>query len=297
MAACNRYGPGRPARSARSTRASIRRSSRDPTAAPPGPRDRGPDGSTRKISPSSFVTDLGPLARFLPGAEVTHGLGLLRRPPGLAPQPAKRLVPGHADTPRTRSCRYPVGGPLDKRRGACLLHRVLDHLQVTHEADDRRHRRPPVEAEHIAVLAAQLGASTGTTGRTSTDPSAAAGMVAAHVSGSSRSAHSTSVQPPNCSLISAAGPHLRARICGLTRRPRGWRPTGGFERANIREWTGRQHRNLYSRCGKKPRQRIAAVPRAERTRRAWHHGHQLDQGGPNGLRHPGDPSSRTPRGG
>jgi hypothetical protein len=46
------------------------------------------------------------------------------------------------------------------------------------------------------------------TGRTSTEPSDAVGMVAAHFRASSRSVHSMRVQPPNCSLISAAGPSV-----------------------------------------------------------------------------------------
>jgi hypothetical protein len=76
---------------------------------------------------------------------------------------------------------------------ACVLDGVLGHLQVTHQAGDGGDRRPPVGAEQIVVRAAQEGALTCTTGRTSMDPSNAVGRVAAHFSASSRSAHSMRV--------------------------------------------------------------------------------------------------------
>ena len=54
------------------------------------------------------------------------------------------------------------------------------------------------------------------TGRISIDPSVAVGSVAAHFSPSSRSAHCASVKPPNCSLISAAGPSVSSTSPFLT---------------------------------------------------------------------------------
>src|SRR5262249_4322762 len=110
--------------------------------------------------------------------------------------------------PGLRAVRHAGGRPLGQGRGAGVLHRVLGHLKVSHLGGDGRHRGPPAGAEDLVELQRQRGATTSMTGRTSTLPSDGVARAAAHLSASSRSARSISVEPPNCSLISAAGPSV-----------------------------------------------------------------------------------------
>src|SRR5215831_10409411 len=108
----------------------------------------------------------------------------------LPPLPIQRLVPSGADQPRARVRGNPAGSPLDDRCRTCLLNRILCHLEVADEPGHSGHGRPPMSAEHRIQIVAQLRTSTfitGITGRTSTDPDRAAGMVAAQRSASSRS--------------------------------------------------------------------------------------------------------------
>src|SRR5215472_1210400 len=110
-------------------------------------------------------------------------LGALRP----SPPPAQRAAPRGPDQPGPGVRRHSGALPLEQGCRARLLHGVLGHLDVADEARDGRHRAPPVGPEHCVEMVAQRRPSTLMTGRTSTAPARAAGMVAAQRRASSRS--------------------------------------------------------------------------------------------------------------
>src|SRR6185312_4372075 len=110
----------------------------------------------------------------------------------------------------------PSGRPLGERGRAGVLHRVLGHFEVAHQAGDGRYRRPPVGAEHLVVLRAQPGTSAAlsgicTTGRTSTEPLKAVATAAAHRTAASRPAQPASVPAADEPWSSAAGASVSSR--------------------------------------------------------------------------------------
>jgi len=141
--------------------------------------------------------------------EFPHRARLLGLPPRFSTHLIQGLVPRGGDQPRPRIGRCTGGRPLGQRRGAGLLYGVVRGRQVPHDSGDAGDRGPPVlaqlaldhrridqddtepaEAEGAAVV---VGAWVLMTGRTSTDPALAAGIIAANFKASSRSAHSTRV--------------------------------------------------------------------------------------------------------
>ena len=159
-----------------------------------------------KISASSSSPPAGLRFGDLPG-----GIGLPGSPERVAAQHVDGLVPGRRDQPPARARRDAVARPLGDGRRARFLHCVLGDLQVTAAPRERsRDGRPPVlthdgvellGAFAVDAVPSPQGAATPITGRIWIDPSDAVGSVFAQCRASSRSAHSTSVKPPKCSLI------------------------------------------------------------------------------------------------
>src|SRR5450755_1510902 len=135
--------------------------------------------------------------------DLAHRRDLLSVPDGLSAHPIARLVPCGGDQPGPRIRRLARGGPLHERGEACLLGGVLRGRQVTGQPGDTGDHGPPVLAHgtldqdtRFPAAVEVVGAWVAMTARTSTDPVAAAGIIAAYISASSRSAQSTRVYPP-----------------------------------------------------------------------------------------------------
>jgi hypothetical protein len=103
------------------------------------------------------------------------------------------FVAGHSDKPGARIRRHDRLRPLGQRGRPGVLGGVLGHLQVAHQASNRGDDGPPVGPKNGVELPGhrdQRGMSMTICGRTSTDPYRLEGIMAAHFTASSRSAHS-----------------------------------------------------------------------------------------------------------
>jgi hypothetical protein len=120
---------------------------------------------------------------------VLHGFALLPDTGRLSAQVVDGAAPSDRNEPSARVGGYAVMEPLRQRCGACFLRAVLSHRQVADEPGDRRRGGPPRVAEDPVNLFVQRGPIT-ISGRTSTDPYLADGIVAACRSAVSRSLQS-----------------------------------------------------------------------------------------------------------
>ena len=118
-----------------------------------------------------------------------HGFALLARTGALATQVIQRAAPRDRDDPAPGIGRQAITRPLLHSRRARLLHAVLCQRQVAGELGHRRRGGPPRGAQGPLDVPAQCGPIT-ITGRTSTDPYLADGIIAAYRSAASRSSQS-----------------------------------------------------------------------------------------------------------
>src|SRR5581483_1353674 len=148
-------------------------------------------------------------------------LPLLPAAQTLAAQGVQRLAPrGHRE-PGARALGHAGARPVAQRGDDRLLDGVLREAQVADRTDqggedaralgpyglgegDRRGGR----CRSTHGVRYSCGRGTGCTGRTSTAPCQAAGICAAALTASSRSAHSSRKKPVRTSLVSAYGPSL-----------------------------------------------------------------------------------------
>ncbi len=123
---------------------------------------------------------------------VSHRDCFLLRAAAVPTAGVDRLVAGDADDPPHRVGGDAVDWPLGHGGCAGVLHRVFGGRDVSGDAAHRCDRRPPVLPDDVVERGAHVEAGTATTGRITTEASLAAGIVAAHLIASSRSAHSIS---------------------------------------------------------------------------------------------------------
>jgi hypothetical protein len=132
----------------------------------------------------------GDRAVIQPGGDLLlHGFALLPAAGALAVQVVQRTAPRDRDDPAPGIGRQAIARPLLQGRRARLLRAVLGQRQVTGEPGHRRRGRPPRGAQGPLDVPAQCGPIT-ITGRTSTDPYLADGIIAAYRSAVSRSSQS-----------------------------------------------------------------------------------------------------------
>ncbi len=118
-----------------------------------------------------------------------HGVTLLPGAGALTAQVVQRAAPRDRDDPAAGIGRKAIAWPFLHGRRARLLRAVLCQRQVTREPGHRRRRGPPRGAQRPLDVPAQCGPIT-ITGRTSTDPYLADGIIAAYRSAPSRSSQS-----------------------------------------------------------------------------------------------------------
>ena len=127
---------------------------------------------------------------------------LLHRPGRLVAEHVVGLVPRGDGQPGPRVVRHPGGGPGPECRDGRLLHGVLGELKITEGPDEGRQHAAALIPDRVGqpLLGARkpllrnhwpaAGPLIGNTGRSSTLPRQAAGICAAHLMASSRSAAS-----------------------------------------------------------------------------------------------------------
>ena len=118
-----------------------------------------------------------------------HGFALLPWTGALATQVIQRAAPRDGDDTAPGIGWPAITGPLRHGRRARLLRAVLGQRQVAGELGHRRRGGPPRGAQGPLDVPAQCGPIT-ITGRTSTDPYLADGIIAAYRSAASRSSQS-----------------------------------------------------------------------------------------------------------
>ena len=116
----------------------------------------------------------------------------LRGQRAVAAEAVDRTVATRRHQPGPRVARCPVAGPALGGRRERLLRGVLGDVDVTAEADERRHDVGPLGAEDISDDVGEHGRYRFASGRTSTEPPMrSAGIRAAIAHATSRSGAST----------------------------------------------------------------------------------------------------------
>ena len=153
-------------------------------------RDAGSSAGWQHANSSASWSS--PATALPSGSAAAHSCTASRSFPAtgaLAAQVVQRAAPRDRDDPAAGIGRQAITRPLLHGRRARLLRAVLCQRQVTREPGHRRRRGPPRGAQRPLDVPAQCGPIT-ITGRTSTDPYLADGIIAAYRSAVSRSSQS-----------------------------------------------------------------------------------------------------------